>query len=295
MEIALHLGAHKTATTYLQTRLKRHARALATFGVGVPALADLRAGLTPGVAAAAQGSVAGLLARLRVRRMAGDIVADAEARGARRLLLSEENFIGNCARIVARGEFYPGAGPALRALARGFRGVEPTLFLAVRGYAGFYASAWGQRLRSGHFRPFDAGLRARFLASPRGWPALVGEIRAAFPGARLVLWQYEDFERVEPAVLAHMIGPEAAAELPPLAARPLTGFSQRAVDEIARAAGADGTVERAVVQDCHDRFPKGPFEPAFDPWSEAERAELDLRYAMDVAGLRDRLGADFLG
>ena len=47
MKIYLHLGAHKTATTYLQMRLQRNATLLARAGVYAPSLPTPRRRIIP--------------------------------------------------------------------------------------------------------------------------------------------------------------------------------------------------------------------------------------------------------
>lgn len=294
MEISLHLGAHKTATTYLQTRLRRNAPMLAREGVAMPSLTQLRTTLTPALGAATGRGMRARLARHRLAGIAARLIAEARAAGARRLLISDENLIGGCARTLARASLYPDALARMEALAAALEGTRLTLLLSLRSYAGFYASAWGQRLRHGHYRPFDAALRARLVASPRGWPEVAAEIRAAFPAARLVLWRYEDLAAAERPALTAMVG-DAARRLPRLATRPLPGFSARAVALIEELASGRRTVPRGRVGEIAAAHPKGPGAPPFDPWSEAERAELAIRYAADLVAMRSGLSAEFLG
>ncbi len=110
------------------------------------------------------------------------------------MVLSEENLIGGCSRVITRRGFYPKSGQLLAALARALPREPYEVMLALRSYAAFYASAYGEWLRKGErYRPFDQALKQKFFNEAGGWPGLVADIRAAFPAARLVIRGYNDW------------------------------------------------------------------------------------------------------
>ena len=161
------------------------------------------------------------------------------------------------------------------------------------GGRAFLASAWGQRLRAGHWRPFDALLKAPFLRGGTGWADVVAGLLAAFRGATATVWRYEDFSAAEPAVIEALAGPVGAL-CPPPAAHQLVGFSAAAVARIEAWRTAQGTGHEAgripeeVVQAALEAHPKTPGVPPFDPWTPAEHAilaEHDADDLMRLAGL----------
>ena len=295
MKIYLHLGAHKTATTYLQMRLQRNATLLARAGVYVPPLLMLRRRTSKLLGRAARPGFSGIYGRSRLARELGALTCEAVQSGASRMVLSEENLIGGCNKVTDRGGFYPEARRRLAVLARALPQEPREVMLALRSYAGFYTSAFGEWLRKGgRYRPFDQTLKQKFLTEAGGWPGLVADIRAAFPGARLVVWDFDDWSDLEPMVLARMVGP-AAHDLSPLPERPLTGLSARAVEALGEAAATGAPPDADTVSRLIATYPKGRDHPAFDPWTAAEHFLLAARYAADLAQIRGAYPGALIG
>lgn len=285
MEISLHLGAHKTASTYIQSRLLHSHGNLRREGIDYVPLSILRADLTPHLWRTVRPGLGGLLHPRAFSDALDRLIDRAEARGTRRLLLSEENFLGNCSEIVIDGAFYPRVWGAMERLADEFGEAPVRIFLAVRGYADFFASAYGQVIRNVRYVGFDTRLKARLLAMRRGWVDVVSDIRAAFPDARIRLWRYEDMAMIEPFLFREILGAAAARRLCAFDERPLQGLSAAAFAEIGALRPA--SVTPAVVTRISQRLPKGRSLPAFDPWTRAERAELDARYSNELALIRE--------
>ncbi len=286
MEIYLHLGAHKTATTYLQMRLQQNATLLARAGVHAPPLMTLRRRITPLLGPSTRPGLSGFYGRFRLARELGALISEAEQSGASRMVLSEENLIGSCSRVINRSGFYSKARQRLAALARALPQEPCEVMLALRSYAGFYTSAYGEWLRKGgQYRPFDQTLKQQFITEAGGWPGLVADIRAAFPAARLVIWDFDDWSDLEPIVLARMVGP-AAHSLSALTERPLAGLSARAVAALAEAAATGTPPDSVTANRLIATYPKGRDHPAFDPWTAGEHALLAARYAADLALIR---------
>ena len=61
--------------------------------------------------------------------------------------------------------------------------------LALRSYAGFYTSIYGEWLRKGgRYRPFDQTLKKKFITEAGDWPGLVADtvsgLTASYPKGR---------------------------------------------------------------------------------------------------------------
>ncbi|NYS26793.1 hypothetical protein HUK65_17645 [Rhodobacteraceae bacterium 2376] len=280
MRISLHLGAHKTASTYLQGILSRNAgrlgrRGHACFGpdrlradLRLPSLGPGRrlqgAGFAPLAAALAQEAAAG-----------------------RALLLSEENLIGTTRPgSIGRGaQLYPLAGDRLDRLLRGLQVQEAQLYLAVRSPLPFLVSAFGQQLMAGKLTDFDsycAGVDPLALR----WSELVARLVAVPRVAGITLWRHEDHAAVLPDVLARMFGPQTAAtlRLPDRATH--AGPSARAIDAAMATLRADpGAAPRKVMRQAMKRWPKSADHPGPMPFDAATLAGATAAYGADLAGL----------
>ena len=294
MEVCLHVGAHKTATTYLQERLQTNGAVLREHGVFAVPTGYLRRTVTERVGGAVPGRLFAPVGRRRLSSAVDRMIEDAAGPHLERLVLSDENMIGTCAGIVERARFYGTARGRLTALRDALPEPPSTVLLGIRSYAGFLASAWGQRLRAGHFVPFDATLRAALCGLERGWPDLVRDLAAVFPEARLIVWRYEEFAALEPLIVQAMVGAPAARWLSPFHDRPMKGLSARAVAALSARADPSGRIDRQTYREAIRAWPRSPDNPGFDPWSAADRAALDARYARDVARIAEAYPAAIL-
>ena len=283
MEIRLHIGAHRTGSTRVQAELSRRAAHLATRGVVVVRPEDLRIGKS--ALGRLHPRLPGPLRAVTAAHAHPQLIAArqaAEARGAHCLLVSEENLAGSIDAILRSGRLYGDIGARMRGLRPLLGSATVTVLLAVRGYDEFFASAYAHRTTRGP-RPAFARLKPGFLALPRRWPAVAGDVLRALPQARLRVWDYDDSRRNELGMMREVIGlPDIVAvdaALPDLPAP-----SARAV-EVLNAMTAPEDQDLAHRRAVAARYPR-PDHAAFYPWTAEESARLRDAHAQDLAALR---------
>lgn len=294
MDVTLHLGAHKTASTYLQRRLEGSANALRHHGVVAYGPRLLREMV--------QHRIGNSLPRHRSAFRQGraqvvhELICKEERAGVQRLVLSEEQLLGSVRELVLGEEFYENALTNLRAVSVALNGRPVTAVMAVRSYDRFLVSAYGQTLRGGHYLRFDSALRERMLNLRRGWPDLVGDIASALPrGSEILLWRYETFGQSEADVMRLLVGNVASRALVKVRGQLLPGPSAAAIRMLDHKA-AHGwqrlTIERirAILRD----HAKADGHAAFDPWTPQERHHLEQRYLEHLAEIRDMLPGCFI-
>lgn len=278
MDLALHIGAHRTATTSLQQGLRKADGILAAAGVAFwgpetmrrPGRGDHARNLRRAATDAAAASAAAAAREAAAR----DIAAQAAA-GRRLLLISEENLLGTMEGNFAAAALYPNAARNLAA-ARDLLGRAPdAVFLALRDYAGYWASAYAHCVLLREMPPFDGPALA---ASARGWPEVVADVAAVFPDAHVTVWQHGP--GAAGAALAAML-PGAlggAVALPRRQAN--AALTARGLDRFAalrrRSGPFDAAARRAAVTEL-----RAVGGPPFRPFSKAEQRLLDARYRDD--------------
>lgn len=284
MAVALHLGAHKTASTHLQHSLRACRAAFAGAGLRYLDPADLRA----------DGFRLGLIAQGGTRsESAARRFAEAAAR-EKRLLLSEENILGSAlsAQPAGRGRLYPDAAQRLARVTGLLGGRRAQVFLAVRDPAGFLVSSYGQRLISGVVEPFERYLGARDPSALR-WADLVGRL-AGVPGVHeITIWRYEDWPKIAPAVFARMLPGELAQKVQLTGGVVHPGLSARAHEWI-MAELSQGRASAETPREARARFPKRPGEAGIMPFDEEVRARIARAYADDLSALRAMTGVTLL-
>lgn len=294
MKLALHIGAHKTATSYIQRKLTANAGRLLKRSVSAPPLAVTRADFT---------SIITKLSRIE-RSDAAEKQAAIEASGVKaaaflsahapkeagRLVISDENLIGSSRHVMERKQLYYMFAERMTCLSEVLGDRQPEFYFCIRNFADFFASAYCETLRAGPLRSFN-GPKRKLYARRHSWCEMIETLRETFPDAPITVWRYEDFRALENRCLNEICGIEPDDEIryktPEAVAR--VSFSHRMVDELLKMTKREGVEKaRAAIPDLDKQFPKGDSYAAYDPWKSHQRAALDKMYADDVAAIETR-------
>ncbi|MFD0857687.1 hypothetical protein [Roseovarius aquimarinus] len=274
MEIILHLGAHRTASTSFQHYLRKNGARLAAMGIGVWGPPRTRDGLMEGVLP--RPGLPG--ASKQVARAAGRIALalhDAEAAGIRQLIVSDENMIGSPRGTLRDGRLYAAMGERMARYDAAFGGRVSRVVLSIRAQDAWWPSCIAYAVARGARLPRSAHL-ARIATSPRGWRDVITDLACAVPSAEVMVMPHESFAARPEARLTAMTGQGDA----PLAhARE---WLNRAPDlaMLRRLLHERGGDPRAL--------PQG--EGRWQPFSREERAALSEAYADDLFWLRAGAG-----
>jgi hypothetical protein len=278
MEILLHVGAHRTATTTLQRMLGQSGVALQQSGLAYWGPKRCRGGLFDGL----YGPGAALPPRRpgrAVRRIA--LQANmAAAMGAAMLFVSEENMLGTMRRNAEAQTLYPDAGARVAGFAAGFAGHGLTIGLSLRCYDAYWASVLGWRMRRGGPLPRPT-LCDRLVTQPRRWRDVVADLARTVPGARVAVWTHEAMAERPDALVSRLTGCRLA----------LSGMQDRH-NATPSLADLRGYLEDIGADPALARGAAGRFMP-FD--ADQRRAMRD-QYAEDLAWLAAGAGglADYL-
>lgn len=246
--IRFHIGAHKTASTHLQMMLLS---------------ARLRAGTR----------------YVPLKRLRRTLISPVRKRRPRlpwhrwyggTWLFSDENVLDTTQAAL---RMYPEPARTLRY----FLDCDLSLFLCVRRYDTFLASAYGEGLWRHRSRPFLSDL------PQRRWPDVVSDLQRALPGVPVHLWCYEDYREHAHAVAQYYADGAIEAFGAPPVEHPKSGFSGRAVAEMAQFSAR--RPRKAEVLALRARYPIGPDAPRFDPWTPAQREQMREMYEEDLLRL----------
>jgi len=267
MEIILHVGAHRSATTTLQRMLGQNGPALNAAGIGYWGPKRTRGGLFQGLIGQGDAVLPWQIDRAE-KRIRAQIGKEADL-GRQMLVVSEENIIGSLRETLDDARLYPAAGARVERFARGMSAHRLTIALGIRSYEAWWTSALAFRLTRGGPIP-RAGYCARLAAQPRRWRHVIADIAQALPQARIRVWCYEHLAGRPDAVAMALTGQTlglsgAGAHLNP---RDSVGRMQNYL--------ADVGLSPALI-----RTEGGQFRP-FD---QDQRAYLRAEYAQDLAWL----------
>jgi hypothetical protein len=268
MELILHLGAHRTGSTAFQQMLAAGRAMLAQTGARALVPADIDR--IPGLA-----DIGGA-----PDRAASRAAIDAVTAGADRVLISDENLIGDMGWNIRAGTFYGRARQKLTAQ-RDFFGDPPKrIGLGIRAYADYWISAHAYELSYRARAPVRfADCRTRLVAARRGWRDLVDDVRAVFPDAAILVWPVE--ARVPLPVLARRLLDlyDLAFDAPPpgVNAAPMAGLIP--------AMEAKRAVEPEISRQKMRAWLAGQAPVAFEGFTDAQTERMDARYLADLHAL----------
>ena len=276
--IALHLGAHKTATTHLQTVMERNASVLAAAGVAFAGPRDLRgSGKTlfdrfPGPRNPTPHASA---------RPVGEELA-ALANGAGRLVLSEENYLGPTFPTGSQAgvPLYSQAETRVARLVELFAPLPVELFLAIRNPASFLISVFGQNLMGGKIGSFESFV-GKIEPIDLSWLELLTRLSNVAGLAGLIVWRFEDYPALQSTIYRRLLGLSSLPDMGQHHRRTHEGLSETAVNETLRRAAAGEKGPVATV--ARRAFPVGDRNPAHAPYSTSDLVASARIYDLEVS------------
>lgn len=295
--LRLHVGAHKTATTYLQSVLLSNMGNIARNGAIFwptertrPKIQDGLWSLEPSVLSRVKSVMKGegLKPRHYALRALDDMIGM-----TRDVILSEENILGSPHDSFS-GAIYPKAGARVEALCRNFTGKRIEVWLAVRSLSDFLSSSYGESLRHG-FGESPEGLLPSIQGYELGWTHLIKSIIAARPDLHFVVWRYEDFAALEDKILTGLTGLPHEQRRVPARTDVRPSASAKAITEQIKALPKLDWKERLInMAALEATYPKVKGEAPYSLFEPSDAAELEAIYARDVAAISELDDVTFL-
>jgi hypothetical protein len=276
VKIHVHVGVHKTATSFMQERLKGNLTKLNKAGIGFMPVFQFR-----------NSFVKNLMKLNPAKFELEDHLADFFSTGmpdkVRGIIMSDENLIGLCGTMLTTGKVYSGVRPRLSHLRKLLSGHEVSLFCAVRRYDAFLASAYCEGLRSNrryiNFEDFTDRVNWKAMS----WPVLLERFEKALKPDRMMYWRYEQFRANSGKVLQDLAFGEklddVSSETGKVTYPSLSQAAVDALDSVAERLGRE--VASRLVRAVSTSLPKTEGYPDFDPWGAAEKSRLSRRYDDD--------------
>lgn len=191
MKVLVHLGVHKTATTFIQSQLANNRQALAEQGFGMAGIWAVRGRFTNRFDRLAWfDPVWRFLTRPALRRRLDGLMRESGEVGT--FLLSDENLAGTIAANYLFGRLYPWIGMRARILSGLLAAHDLHVFLCIRRYPDYLVSSWLQLASKGKPPPFEKYVE-KFPPEGRGWAEVVADLAAAVGPGRLTVWTYDWF------------------------------------------------------------------------------------------------------
>jgi len=196
MKIHLHLGAHKTASTFIQNWLFVHKEQLNANGVCYIPLEKLRNNIS--------NSIRHLIDKpLDIKSKLDSLISEnyIKDQNPEILIISEENFLGSPESLGNSGILYQDFHQRVAALSNLFIDNEVKVFLSIRSYDSFYPSMYAEIFRHGYFYSFDYFID-KLDINNNSWLSVINIIKNHF--GEPYLWKYESFKSNYKMIIADL-------------------------------------------------------------------------------------------
>lgn len=206
MDIMLHLGAHRCASTTFQSFLWDNRVHLANQGLTSWTPKRTRDGMMTGLVR--DPTLISIQDERNAIRSIGRIRVEIErlARaGQHGLLLSEENMIGAIRTNLADTRLYPLLRECLMRFKPAFEGRKVKIGLCIRSYEDFWTSSLSHLMARGGALP-NVDLLDFLTTQPRRWRNVIRDIADVFPQAELMVWPFERMANQPAAQLSALLG-----------------------------------------------------------------------------------------
>ena len=211
MKILVHLGVHKTATTFIQCQRATNRAALATKGYGVAGIWVVRRKFTNHFDRLSYfDPVWRFLTRRLLRRRLNRMIHAAGKVDT--FLLSDENLLGLISANYWRGSLYPWARRRASILKSLFGDREAHFFVCIRRYPDYLTSSWLQMASKGRPPAFEKYLE-KFPPEGRGWAEVAADICGAVGAGNVTVWTYDWFSE-DPSRVFRLLAPGTDFALP---------------------------------------------------------------------------------
>lgn len=200
--VHFHVGAHKTATTYMQSRLRSNRQRLRNDGIN---FVDLWAKNDEEKRYRKQLKRVIEKERVNEQKLAlistqlHDIVAKATQPDNSLIVLSYENMLGDY--DLTKGPApYPNAGTAIRHVVNAFPDWQVRIFFSIRSLDRFVESGYVQRVFTRYETRRFKGYMKQIDVTGLSWMPVVSAINAAIGAENVFVWEYEKFVKAEQIV-----------------------------------------------------------------------------------------------
>ncbi len=200
MDVILHLGAHRTATTSFQNYVRAQNDDLARCGEVFWGPRKMRQSALPGLfrrTAARKGRNVTKRAEGRIKLLC----AQEKVRGTQKILVSDAHILGPWGDNLRHAAMYPGAGERVARVAQAFGSSLRRIVLCIRSQDLWWASICALSVARGHPLPGDLK-RADISNCSRSWRDVITDVSCAAPAAEIVVLPFEIYADQPDVVLS---------------------------------------------------------------------------------------------
>lgn len=281
--LALHLGTHKSASTYLIRSLHDNRELLEKNGVALitPKPLRLKYGITSLVNKTHFETRGYANNAKKIKNLFKDII---EEHDSERLIISEENFLGFCGQWNGSDEIYPQADKNLKLISEALSEFDTEIFLCIRNLKSFLPSAYCEYLRHTGYVVSFADFIKNYDFSKVNWYNFVMRIATAFPSSHLKVWDFDsNFNPVTSQLIIKKLCGQNSMPYITLREKPVRkGINCNGINLLVGSFGKLTIEEWADLRKFVDGNDLWTMGKKFMPWSSIEVAFFDQKHEISL-------------
>lgn len=286
MRTIVHIGAHRTATTSIQTALNRNEELLNTNNIMAIHSLNARDSFFLSLKPLLDDSILDEDTHTNIQRMIDSVYNSVQNYEV--LIFSEENLIGAMESNLLNLEFYPKAMTQVSKFIS-LLPDEAEIVISVRNYRTYFSSIYTYNFMKTIYQDFSH-FKDHLLKMKRGWYDVVSEIRSALPNTKITVAPFEIYSKHHDLFYA-LLGIPPTINLPTLKLN--VTRSALALERLAQAMKSEGKLTPAerlkIVRKANAENPSYA-----SLWTRNQRHFLENKYNLDLIRIKDELNVEFL-
>jgi len=277
MTIKLYIGAHKTATTHIQSVLEHNHKNLEQHNIKLSTPNELRKSWLP--------NFLNLCHKKDLSHME-DLKKELPTKGI--WILSDENFTGTPYDFKIHKGMYPNVGQRLKCLKELFPNAKIELYFSIRSYETFYRSTYLEVVRNRGYIPFQEYYNEEQFKH-NSWVDVIEMFTSVIPEENITLWRYEDIKTLMPTIINNITGLNNAKEL--ILNYPIQktreSLSKKTIEVLASLSDVMSQKEsKKTIEILNNKYPLGDKYSKFISFTHKKQKEFQLQYKENIFNIK---------
>ena len=280
MTIKLYIGAHKTATTHIQTLLEHNRDILKANHIQLSTPPQLRKSWLPSFLNYCHHDNNAHIEKLKKEAPSDGI-----------WILSDENITGTPYEFkISNKGIYPNIEKRLKCLKSLFPNAKIELFFSLRSYDSFYRSTYLEVVRNRGYLPFKEYYNEEQFRH-NSWLNVIEMFTNIIPQKNITLWCYEEIHNLMPEIINQMTelnNAKALIENYPIK-KTRESLSNKTLQVLASLSYVMTQEEsQKIVEVINNKYPQGNEYSKFIAFNQEKSKEFQKKYIENILSIKEK-------
>jgi hypothetical protein len=284
LNIKLHLGAHKTATTHIQAIFENSQDSLEKNNIKLSTPKELRKEWISSLLKVSNGEDSYIENIKKISPNNGTWI------------ISDENIVGVSYDLKLYSGIYPNMIGKLKAIKSIFPTDAIEIFFSIRSYDEFYRSSYLEVVRNRGYIPFEEFYNQKRFQD-NSWISVIEAFLTVLPQENITIWCYEDFKDIMPLIISKLTGLDKVDEI--ISSYKMTrtrpSLSSKTIN-ILKSYYLSNNIKygNSIIESLNEKYPISNNNPAYFPFNN--KVKFQEKYIEDIKLIKNKYSKiNFLG